>query len=67
MDKQALSLWQRLRRFVAKDPGRFSGGTSVIAPFQELAVERERLTGPSEPEGGGSDPMPDSERADEAT
>ncbi len=67
MDKRELSLWQRLRRFVAKDPGRFSGGTSVIAPFQELAVERERLTGLSQPEGRGSDTTPDSERAGEGT
>ncbi len=65
MDKRSLSLWQRLRRFVSKDPGRFSGGTSVIAPFQELAVERERLTGLRQTEGGGSDTMPDDERGGE--
>jgi hypothetical protein len=67
MGKRDLSLWQRIRAFVAKDPGRFSGGTSVIAPFQELAVQRERLNGLPRPQGGGSDTMPDSEPGGEGT
>jgi hypothetical protein len=62
MGKGELSLWRRLRNFIAEDPGRFSAGTSVIAPFQELAEERERLTGLHQPGGAVPDTMPDDDR-----
>ncbi|MGH3182833.1 MAG: hypothetical protein ACRDOH_09590 [Streptosporangiaceae bacterium] len=43
MTKQASIIWERLRRSLSDDPGRFAGGSAVSDPFGLLAVERERL------------------------
>jgi hypothetical protein len=42
MVKQASLQWNRLRRFLIADPGRFAGGSAVSDPLGLLAIERER-------------------------
>jgi len=44
MLKQLRSLFKRVSRAVAADPGRFAGGSAVDGPLGQLAVEREELT-----------------------
>ena len=44
MVKQLRSLFQRLSRAVAVDPGRFAGGSAVDGPLGQLAAERAELT-----------------------
>jgi hypothetical protein len=43
MSKQASMLFQRLRRALTDDPGRFAGGSAVSDPLGLLAVEQEQL------------------------
>jgi hypothetical protein len=49
MIKQASLQWNRLRRYLLADPGRFAGGSAVSDPLGLLAIERERLAAPRWP------------------
>jgi hypothetical protein len=49
MVKQASLQWNRLRRYLIADPGRFAGGSAVSDPLGLLAIERERLAAPNGP------------------
>jgi hypothetical protein len=49
MVKQASLQWNRLRRYLTADPGRFAGGSAVSDPLGLLAIERERLAAPRLP------------------
>jgi hypothetical protein len=40
---QAYKSWVRVRLWLAKNPGRFAGGSAVNTPLALLAVEEERL------------------------
>jgi hypothetical protein len=42
----AILPWKRLRHYLARDPGRFAGGSAVSDPLGLLAIERERLAAP---------------------
>jgi nickel/cobalt transporter (NiCoT) family protein len=43
MERHPSGLWERLRRSMAADPGRFAGGSAVSDPLGLLAVEQERV------------------------
>jgi hypothetical protein len=66
MAKHSISLWKRLRRSLAADPGRWAGGTAVIEPLGLLAVERERLAALQRSQHDASPPAPGYERCGEA-
>ena len=42
MVKQASLQWNRLRRYLIADPGRFAGGSAVSDPLGLLVIERVR-------------------------
>lgn len=66
MAEQASSLWKRMRRSLAANPGRFAGGSAVSDPLGLLAVERERLAALQWPQHDAYHPATGDERRGEA-